>query len=117
MTPRDTTHLLRRLNPHCAKALEAAVSLCQTRLADEITVEHWLLKLIEAGNGDIPSILLHYGINIDTVWDALIAAIEHLPRNLRGKPALSPQLATMLQDAWMHASSETDEATIRSGNL
>ncbi|KVU93433.1 ClpV1 family T6SS ATPase [Burkholderia ubonensis] len=117
MTPRDTTHLLRRLNPHCAKALEAAVSLCQTRLADEITVEHWLLKLIEAGNGDIPSILLHYGINIDTVWDALIAAIENLPRNLRGKPALSPQLATMLQDAWMHASSETDEATIRSGNL
>ncbi|HDR8858632.1 TPA: type VI secretion system ATPase TssH [Burkholderia territorii] len=117
MTPRDTTHLLRRLNPHCAKALEAAVSLCQTRLADEITVEHWLLKLIQAGDGDIPAILLHYGINIDTVWDALIAAIEHLPRNLRGKPALSPQLATMLQDAWMYASSETDEATIRSGNL
>ncbi|WP_330996133.1 Clp protease N-terminal domain-containing protein, partial [Burkholderia territorii] len=117
MTPRDTTHLLRRLNPHCAKALEAAVSLCQTRLADEITVEHWLLKLIQAGDGDIPAILLHYGINVDTVWDALIAAIEHLPRNLRGKPALSPQLATMLQDAWMYASSETDEATIRSGNL
>ncbi|MGU7770301.1 type VI secretion system ATPase TssH [Burkholderia sp. MR1-5-21] len=117
MTPRDTTHLLRRLNPHCAKALEAAVSLCQTRLADEITVEHWLLKLIEAADGDIPAILRHYGINIGTVWDALIAAIEHLPRNLRGKPALSPQLATMLQDAWMHASSETDEATIRSGNL
>ncbi|MGZ2749414.1 type VI secretion system ATPase TssH [Burkholderia stagnalis] len=117
MTPRDTTHLLRRLNPHCAKALEAAVSLCQTRLADEITVEHWLLKLIEAGDGDIPAILLHYGINIDTVWDALMAAIEHLPRNLRGKPALSPQLATMLQDAWLHASSEADEATIRSGNL
>ncbi|WP_419690417.1 type VI secretion system ATPase TssH [Burkholderia theae] len=117
MTPRDTTHLLRRLNPHCATALEAAVSLCQTRLADEITVEHWLLKLLEAADGDIPAILGHYGIDIDTVWDALIAAIDHLPRNLRGKPALSPQLATMLQDAWMHASSEKDDATIRSGNL
>ena len=117
MTPRDTTHLLRRLNPHCAKALEAAVSLCQTRLADEITVEHWLLKLIEAGDGDIPAILGHYGIDIDTVWDALLASIEHLPRNLRGKPALSPQLATMLQDAWLHAASETDDATIRSGDL
>ncbi|KVT96165.1 ClpV1 family T6SS ATPase [Burkholderia ubonensis] len=117
MTPRDTTHLLRLLNPHCAKALEAAVSLCQTRLADEITVEHWLLKLLEAGDGDIPTILRHYGINVDTVWDTLLAAIDHLPRNLRGKPALSPQLATMLQDAWLHASSETEEATIRSGNL
>ncbi|MGN7982141.1 type VI secretion system ATPase TssH [Burkholderia sp. 22313] len=117
MTPRDTTHLLRRLNPHCAKALEGAVSLCQTRLADEITVEHWLLKLIEAGDGDIPAILGHYGIDIDTVRDALLASIEHLPRNLRGKPALSPQLATMLQDAWLHAASKTDDAIIRSGDL
>ncbi|MBR8292782.1 type VI secretion system ATPase TssH [Burkholderia cenocepacia] len=117
MTPRDTTHLLRRLNPHCAKALEAAVSLCQTRLADEITVEHWLLKLIEAGDGDIPAILRHYGIDLDTVWDALLASIEHLPRNLRGKPALSPQLATLLHDAWLHAASETDDPTIRSGDL
>lgn len=117
MTPRDTTHLLRRLNPHCAKALEAAVSLCQTRLADEITVEHWLLKLIEAGDGDIPAILRHYGIDLDTVWDALLASIDHLPRNLRGKPALSPQLATLLHDAWLHAASETDDPTIRSGDL
>jgi type VI secretion system protein VasG len=113
----DTTHLLRRLNPHCAKALEAAASLCQTRLADEITVEHWLLKLIEAGDGDIPAILRHYTIDIDAVWDALLAAIDHLPRNLRGKPALAPQLAALLKDAWVHASSETDDAEIRSANL
>ncbi|WP_199544958.1 type VI secretion system ATPase TssH [Paraburkholderia kururiensis] len=117
MTLRDTTHLLRRLNPHCAKALEAAASLCQGRLSDEITVEHWLLKLIEAGDGDIPTILRHYGIDIDAVWDALIAAIGHQPRNLRGKPALSPQLAVVLQDAWLHATSETDETAIRSGHL
>ncbi|WP_233834714.1 type VI secretion system ATPase TssH [Paraburkholderia sp. ZP32-5] len=113
----DTTHLLRRLNPHCAKALEAAASLCQTRLADEITVEHWLLKLIEAADGDIPAILRHYTIDIEAVWDALLAAIDHLPRNLRGKPALAPQLAALLKDAWVHASSQTDDAQIRSANL
>ncbi|ACR31504.1 type VI secretion system ATPase TssH [Burkholderia glumae] len=117
MTLRDTTHLLRRLNPHCAKALEAAASLCQGRLSDEITVEHWLLKLIEAGDGDIPAILLHYRIGIDAVWDALIAAIERQPRLLRGKPALSPQLAAVLHDAWLHATSEIDEQAIRSGHL
>lgn len=117
MTPRDTTHLLRRLNPHCAQALEAAASLCQTRLADEITVEHWLLTLIDADDGDVPAMLRHYAIDVDTVRDALLASIEHLPRNLRGKPALSPQLATLLQDAWQYAACESDEATIRSGNL
>jgi type VI secretion system protein VasG len=117
MTLRDTTHLLRRLNPHCAKTLEAAASLCQGRLSDEITIEHWLLKLIEAGDGDIPAILQHYGIDVDALWDALIAAIEHLPRSLRGKPALSVQMATVLQDAWLRAASDTDERLIRSGNL
>ncbi|KWA03268.1 ClpV1 family T6SS ATPase [Burkholderia cepacia] len=117
MTSRDTIHLLRRLNPHCAKSLEAAASLCQGRMTDEITVEHWLLKLIEAGDGDIPAILRHYGIDVDKVWDALIAAIDHLPRTLRGKPAISLQLATVLQDAWMQVSPESDDASIRSGNL
>ncbi|MXN79595.1 type VI secretion system ATPase TssH [Burkholderia sp. 4701] len=117
MTSRDTTYLLRRLNPHCAKSLEAAASLCQGRMTDEITVEHWLLKLIEAGDGDIPAILRHYGIDVDKVWDALIAAIDHLPRNLRGKPAISLQLATILQDAWIQVSPESDDASIRSANL
>lgn len=117
MTLRDSTDLLRKLNSHCARALEAAASLCQTRLADEITVEHWLLKLIEADDGDIPAILRHYEIDSNAVWDALIAAIDHLPRNQRGKPALSPQLATVLQDAWNWASSQEADQPIRSGNL
>lgn len=87
------------------------------RLADEITVEHWLLKFLEAGDGDIPAILRHYGINVDTLWDALLAAIEHLPRNLRGKPSLSPQLAVVLADAWTHASAQEVQWPIRSANL
>ncbi|CAD6556616.1 Protein ClpV1 [Paraburkholderia hiiakae] len=116
---RDASQLLQRLNPHCAKALEAAASLCQTRLADEITVEHWLLKLIEAADGDIPAIIRHYDLNIDAVWDALLKAIDHTPRNLRGQPSLSLQMATVLQDAWSHAMTlaDTGETTIRSANI
>ncbi|KWF19845.1 type VI secretion system ATPase TssH [Burkholderia pseudomultivorans] len=121
MTLRDTTHLLRRLNPHCAKTLEAAASLCMGRLSDEITVEHWLLKLIEAGDGDIPVIMRHYAIDVDALRDALLAAIDRLPRSLRGKPALSIQLSTVLQNAWLRALSNndtnTEDVTIRSGDL
>lgn len=87
------------------------------RLADEITVEHWLLKLLEAGDGDIPAILRHYGIEADTVWDALMAIIDRQPRNLRGKPALSPQLAAVLSDAWTHVCAQDTQLPIRSANL
>ncbi|PXX25502.1 MULTISPECIES: type VI secretion system ATPase TssH [Burkholderia] len=119
MTPplRDASHLIRRLNPHCTRALEAAASLCQTRLADEIAVEHWVLKLIEADDGDIPAILRHYDLDIDAVWDALIDVIDRMPRTLRGMPALSRQLATVIEDAWTHAVSDDSDGTIRSGHL
>ncbi|SAK64708.1 type VI secretion system ATPase TssH [Caballeronia ptereochthonis] len=117
MTTRDSTHLLRRLNPHCARTLESAASLCQTRLSDEITVEHWLLKLIEANDGDIPAILRHHEIDVDAIWNALLAAIDRLPRNLRGMPSLSIQLASVLQDAWNLASREDIDGTIRSAHL
>jgi type VI secretion system protein VasG len=116
---RDAGQLLQRLNPHCANALVAAASLCQGRLSDEITVEHLLLKLIEAGDGDIPAIINHYDLDVDAVWDTLLKAIDHTPRNLRGRPSLSPQLAVVLQDAWFIASTgdTTGNPTIRSGNM
>ena len=47
MTGNHPAALLRRLNPYCARALDAAASLCQTRAHAEITIEHWLLKLLE----------------------------------------------------------------------
>ena len=46
--------LLRRLNPYCARALEGAASLCQNRAHAEITPEHWLLKSLDQGEGDLP---------------------------------------------------------------
>ncbi|WP_429250359.1 type VI secretion system ATPase TssH [Paraburkholderia sp. GAS333] len=113
---RDSTHLLRKLGAHCANALADAASLCNARLHGEITPEHWLLKLIEHDDGDIPAILRHYGIDIDTVWDPLLASLERLPRDLRGKPALSRTLAEILEGAWFHAS-VADVAAIRSSHV
>ncbi|WP_175760266.1 type VI secretion system ATPase TssH [Burkholderia anthina] len=119
MTPplRDASHLIRRLNPHCTRALEAAASLCQTRLADEIAVEHWMLKLIEADDGDIPALLRHYDLDIEAVSDAMLDVIDRMPRTLRGMPALSRQLATVIEDAWTHAMADDPDSTIRSGHL
>ncbi len=103
--------------PHCASALEAAANLCHARLAGEITIEHWLLKLIEAGHGDIPAILRRYEVDIDAIWNALLTAIDRLPRELRGKPSLSRSLARVLEGAWLHASAGEAAPPIRSANL
>ncbi|TKC88045.1 type VI secretion system ATPase TssH [Trinickia terrae] len=117
MTLRDSSHLLRRLNPHCAEALEAAASLCHARLHAEITLEHWLLKLIERGDGDLPVILAHYEIDVDMLWDALMTSIDRLPHEMRGKPVLSHTLAAVLEGAWLWASAGDAAQPVRSAHL
>ncbi|WP_392563140.1 type VI secretion system ATPase TssH [Orbus sturtevantii] len=113
----DPSTLLRRLNPYCAKALEAAAGLCQTRAHLEITPEHWLLKLLEQGNGDITVIARHYQLNMDEIWQGLLSYLDSLPHTVNQKPNLSSSLINLLQAAWLKASLDDQEEHIRSVHI
>jgi type VI secretion system protein VasG len=117
MTPRDLSPFLRRLNNHCAQSLSDAASLCETRAHRTIDIEHWLIKLLELGDGDLVAILRRYELDMDTIWNGLLSAIDRLPHALRGKPELSPRLGELLQAAWVRASLEDPSGTIRSVHL
>ncbi|HHT5259109.1 type VI secretion system ATPase TssH [Klebsiella michiganensis] len=108
--------LLRRLNPYCARALEGAASLCQTRAHAEITPEHWLLKLLEQGEGDITVLARRYEWDMDAIWQDLLAHLDRLPRSVRSRPQLSDSIQTLLQEAWLRVSLG-DEQQIRSIHL
>lgn len=110
----DPSVLLRRLNPYCAKSLESAAELCQTRAHTEITLEHWLLKLLEQGSGDITIIARHYQLDMDKIWQGLLSFLDALPHTINNKPSLSSSLIAVLQAAWLKASLEDHEETIRS---
>lgn len=108
--------LLRRLNPFCAQALEAAASLCQTRAHAEILPEHWLLKLLEQGEGDLTVLARRYEWDMDMLWQDLLAWLDKLPRSVRQRPQLSDTLETLMQEAWLIASLNGEEQ-IRSVHL
>ncbi|CFQ39385.1 type VI secretion system ATPase TssH [Yersinia bercovieri] len=115
-----TTHsayLLRRLNPYCAQALAGAATLCQTRAHAEITIEHWLLKLLEQGEGDITVIARRYEWDMDSLWQGLLAHLETLPRTVQGKPQLSAALQQLIKSAWLDASLQEDANAVRSVHL
>ncbi|MDN0110120.1 type VI secretion system ATPase TssH [Yersinia mollaretii] len=112
-----SAHLLRRLNPYCAQALAGAATLCQTRAHAEITVEHWLLKLLEQGEGDITVIARRYEWNMDNLWQGLLAHLETLPRTVQGKPQLSAALQQLIKSAWLDASLQEDANAVRSVHL
>ncbi|MDO6408478.1 type VI secretion system ATPase TssH [Pantoea phytobeneficialis] len=105
--------LLRRLNPFCARALEAAACLCQTRTHAEITPEHWLLKLLEAGEGDLTVIARRYAWDLDAIWQSLLRYLDTLPRTVRSNPSLSARLQTLLKQSWLCASLENESTQIR----
>lgn len=113
----DPSVLLRRLNPYCAKSLEAAAGLCQTRAHTEITLEHWLLKLLEQGSGDITIISRHYQLDMDKIWTGLLNYLDALPHTINTKPSLSPSLIAVMQSAWLKASLENHEEVIRSVHI
>jgi type VI secretion system protein VasG len=117
MTARDLSPFLRRLNSHCAQALSDAASLCETRAHRDIDVEHWLIKLLELGEGDLVAIVRRYELNTDAIWNGLLTAIERLPHDLRGKPGLSQRLGMLLEAAWIHASLDEGPSLIRSAHL
>ncbi|OVZ85982.1 type VI secretion system ATPase TssH [Yersinia intermedia] len=112
-----SAHLLRRLNPYCAQALAGAATLCQTRAHAEITVEHWLLKLLEQGEGDITVIARRYEWDMDSLWQGVLAHLDTLPRTVQGKPQLSAALQQLIKSAWLDASLQENADAVRSVHL
>lgn len=108
--------LLRRLNPCCARAMEGAASLCQTRAHAEILPEHWLLKLLEQGEGDLTVLARRYEWDMDALWQDLLSWLDKQPRSVRHRPQLSDHTLRLMQEAWLIASL-SGEAQIRSVHL
>jgi len=108
--------LLRRLNPYCARAMEGAASLCQTRAHAEILPEHWLLKLLEQGEGDLTVLARRYEWDMDALWQDMLAWLDNQPRSVRQRPQLSASIQKLLQEAWLIASLAGEEQ-IRSHHL
>ncbi|MHC3771706.1 type VI secretion system ATPase TssH [Pantoea agglomerans] len=101
--------LLRRLNPYCARAMEGAASLCQTRAHAEILPEHWLLKLLEQGEGDLTVLARRYEWDMGQLWQDLLAWLDKQPRSVRQRPQLSDAIQTLMQEAWLIASLNGEE--------
>ncbi|WP_420899723.1 type VI secretion system ATPase TssH [Escherichia coli] len=108
--------LLRRLNPYCARAMEGAASLCQIRAHAEILPEHWLLKLLEQGEGDLTVLARRYEWDMDILWQDLLAWLDKQPHSVRHRPQLSENIQILMQQAWLIASLAGEEQ-IRSLHL
>jgi len=109
--------LVGRLNPYSRQALENGVGLCVGRGHYEITVEHLLVKLLDDAQADIPLLLRQYDVDAARLKRAIDQSVEDMRTGNAGRPAFSPLLLELLQDAWLIASVNLLESRIRSGAI
>jgi type VI secretion system protein VasG len=113
----DIKSLLIHLNPFCTNVLQSAAGLCVSRTHYEVTVEHFLSKFLDEPLSDLPLIVRQFDMDPGRVKKALEETLEEFKTGNAAKPVFSPLLIELVQDAWMIASIDLGEKTIRSGAI
>lgn len=111
----DIRNLLSKLNTFSTNALHNAAGLSVSLSNYEVSVEHFFIKCLEEVNSDLPLIFKQYGVESSRVTATLSDVLQDFKTGNSGKPAFSPMLLELFEDAWMIASVELGESRIRSG--
>jgi type VI secretion system protein VasG len=109
--------LVSKLNPVCKRALEAAAGLCLSRTNYNVEIEHFLLKLLEANESDLPRILKHYDIDPNAAARELTRVLDKLKTGNARAPELSVNILDWLREAWVLTSLNYQSFKIRTGHL
>ncbi|MFO0554564.1 MAG: type VI secretion system ATPase TssH [Polyangiaceae bacterium] len=113
----DHKSLLKRLTANCVKALEGAATQAVQARHYEITIEHFLLALLDDAQSDIAFIVSHYDLNPSQLRSVLQRGLDDLRTGNAGRPMFSPLLMKWMQDAWLLGSLDFGFTKIRSGVL
>ncbi|MDX2035604.1 MAG: type VI secretion system ATPase TssH [Isosphaeraceae bacterium] len=115
--PLDSGALIKKLNKSCLDALQGAAGLCLSRTNYSVELEHWLTKLMEVQGGDLARIFKQFEVDPSAVLRELTKAIDGLKTGNGRTPTLSPQIDAAIREAWVLASVQFQESSIRSGVL
>jgi type VI secretion system protein VasG len=107
--------LVGKLNDTTRNAMEAAAGFCLSRTHYDIEIEHYLLKLLDLTDSDLPRILKQFGVDKSRLTGELTRSLDKLKSGNARTPAFSPTLSDMLSDAWTIGSLEFGAAQVRSG--
>ncbi|MFO7607680.1 MAG: type VI secretion system ATPase TssH [Candidatus Krumholzibacteriia bacterium] len=113
----DLKSLIGKLTETSRRGLEGAAGLCLSRTNYDVEMEHWLAKLLEHSDGDIPRLLRHAGVDPDRVLRGLERGLDQYKRGNGGKPQLAPSIEDMARQAWLLASINHRASRVRSGAL
>ena len=115
MIASDIKSLLLHLNQFCTDTLQGAAGLCVSRTHYEITVEHFILKLVDEPVSDWQLIFGKFAIDPGKFGKSLNDSIEEYRTGNAARPVFSPLLLELLQGAWLISSIDLGDRAVRSG--
>jgi type VI secretion system protein VasG len=107
--------LIGKLNDTTRNALEAAAGFCLARTHYDIEVEHFLLKLLDVTDSDLPRFLKQFGVDKSRLTGDLTRSLDKLKSGNARTPSFSPSLTDMLSEAWTIGSIDFGSAQVRTG--
>ncbi|WP_244493132.1 type VI secretion system ATPase TssH [Aureimonas sp. AU20] len=113
----DLQVLVGRLNAPTRASLEAAVGLTLSRTHYNVEIEHWLTKLVEPADTDAAAILRHFGVDLARLQADLTRVLDRFKTGNSRAPSLAPNVVRLMREAWLLASLESGEASVRGGHL
>ena len=117
MSNNELRVLIDKLNGFCKTSLESSAGLCLSRSHFYVEIEHWFLKLLEDKSSDFHQIFASFNVNAEKVSSDLNKSLERLKTGNEHPPALSNYLVSLIKQAWLQASLEQGNASVRSGHL
>ncbi|QDV55743.1 type VI secretion system ATPase TssH [Rosistilla oblonga] len=109
--------LVNKLNDPTRRCLESAAGLCLSRTHFHVEIEHWLLKLLDEADGDLPLLLRHFDIDIARFQSVAEGVLDKMRTGNGRAPALSNTTVELIKAAWMLASVQYAAPQVRSGHL
>jgi type VI secretion system protein VasG len=116
--PASLKGLIAKLNTSTRLSLEGAAVLCKSFTHRDVSVEHYLFKLLEAGSDtDVPLLCRKYGVDPSRLAIDLQKLFSRTPRGHNGTPGFHSALVQMLSEAWLLGSIDYNCSRIRGGLL
>ena len=109
--------LIKHLSPTCRNLFEQAVALASSRSHYQVDLDHVLSQGVDQQDSELMTICRHFDLSLERVQAGLQLSLESIKTGNDGFPKIGNEIARLLFEAWMLASSEFRSLEIRPSHL
>ncbi|WP_422527448.1 type VI secretion system ATPase TssH [Serratia fonticola] len=109
--------LFNQLGAFAYKTFVEATRLCRSYRHEYVELEHWLKVLVDQQHGDVPALLMHYGLNQSVIAARLENIIQHMPNCHTAGQDLSSRLESAVESGLLMSQVMGAQRSIRTAHI